>query len=248
MRYHQISTVRRLIERFPDRLMALQRWQHDPDVYVSFTNLMKIGINPRSRWDTPIGIYAYPLREMFAEIAADRIPYGEAPYIQVLRSDQVIELSSYSENDLTRDIARLADKYTEVLCDEGLWNIWRPRQSEFHAMKQSARSLEGYEETFDFAMTTWAEQATHSNPASKLWNITRNMSLVLTEHKLAKANETMAKSGSVMWNTILRRLGYTAFSDKTGIGIIHDNEPVSAIFLTGTAFVHLQTVHNVMKK
>lgn len=36
------------------------------EYYVSFTDLPKIGINPAPRWrDTPIGVYAYPIKYVF---------------------------------------------------------------------------------------------------------------------------------------------------------------------------------------
>lgn len=41
----------------------LEQYKNDPDVYISFTDIDKIGINPRSKYNTPVGIYCYPLKE-----------------------------------------------------------------------------------------------------------------------------------------------------------------------------------------
>jgi len=43
----------------------LLRYKDDPDVYISFTEIDKIGINPLSKYNTPVGVYAYPLREFY---------------------------------------------------------------------------------------------------------------------------------------------------------------------------------------
>ena len=45
----------------------LEQYKDDPDVYISFTDISKIGINPRSDFNTPNGIYTYPLREMWKD-------------------------------------------------------------------------------------------------------------------------------------------------------------------------------------
>jgi hypothetical protein len=248
-----------LTERFTDRLALLQRWRDDSDIYVSFTALPKIGINPRSPWDTPIGVYAYPLREMYENIAANRIPYaGEAPYIQVLRSNKITELSQYNDADLARDINKLRDKYIEELCD-CLWDMRRHlRNPDFDDVKTAAENAisasdssqgDAYDRAFDIAMHTWSEEALHKDyPASKLWNITRWMAnMLVNDRKKKQIDSPIAPAKSVMWNALLRSLGYEGFSDKNGIGIIHENEPVSAVFLTGVAFTHVETIRNVIK-
>ena len=55
--------------RNPDQNPFVGAWDYlieykdDPDVYISFTTIDKIGINPLSKYNTPIGIYCYPLKE-----------------------------------------------------------------------------------------------------------------------------------------------------------------------------------------
>lgn len=55
-----------------------------PDGFVSFTSLPKLGINPRSGFKTPLGIYAYPVEYVVQEIGdspASGLPFaGEMPY------------------------------------------------------------------------------------------------------------------------------------------------------------------------
>ncbi len=57
--------------RNPDRNPYVGAWDYlleykdDPDVYISFTKIDKIGINPKSGFNTPVGIYTYPLKEFY---------------------------------------------------------------------------------------------------------------------------------------------------------------------------------------
>jgi len=44
---------------------VLAQYVNDPDVYISFTDVNKIGINPKSQFKTPLGIYTYPIKEFY---------------------------------------------------------------------------------------------------------------------------------------------------------------------------------------
>lgn len=68
----------------------LEQYKGRNDIFISYTEKNKIGINPKSEFDTPIGIYTYPLAQIWSEIArekdASKVPYaGKNPYIQVLK-------------------------------------------------------------------------------------------------------------------------------------------------------------------
>jgi hypothetical protein len=70
MRYKELTEARRNPEQNPkisvnqaikQRLQSGERGTPDnPKLFVSFTQLDKLGINPKSKYDTPLGIYAYP--------------------------------------------------------------------------------------------------------------------------------------------------------------------------------------------
>jgi len=69
----------------------LKKYSTDPNIYVSFTDIKKIGIKPKSGFNTPLGIYTYPLMEIWNNIEkhkdASKVPFaGDRKYIFVLRS------------------------------------------------------------------------------------------------------------------------------------------------------------------
>ena len=272
-----------LLERFEDRMETLSQWWNDPTIYVSFTELEKLGINPQSHYNTPLGIYAYPLKEMYENIDRDRIPFaGENPWIQVLKSTQATELSTYSDGDLKTDIAKLKqlfgsqiklsreaksiikhgffdteDEYLTkdlYINDRSPADMAQSRERLVQQMNQDGRA-------FDFMVKLWSENAKIDNrpsnhPATKFWNITRNIALEVTEHRpihrypskdIMKPDIKMVKPATLMWNKIFRLLGYVAFSDKTGMGLIHTAEPISSVFLTPSSYTHIATVRNIQK-
>ena len=272
-----------LLERFEDRMETLGQWWDDPTIYVSFTALEKIGINPQSHYNTPLGIYAYPLKEMYSSIEQDRIPFaGNEPWIQVLKSTQATELSTYSEGDLKTDITKLKQlfgsqiklnhnaKYiiTNAYFDTEDSNLTKDLYVNDRSPADMARSREKLVQqmdqdgrAFDYMVNMWSADAKPAGrPAAKFWNITRNIASVITEHKPIyrypaqtapkgdlKPDIKMVKPATLMWNKIFRLLGYVAFSDKTGMGLIHTAEPISSVFLTPSSYTRIATVRNIRR-
>ena len=99
---------------------ALEKYKDDEDIYISFTGVDKIGINPHSPYNTPISIYSYPLKEIFKEFNHKQrhveVPFaGKAPYIWVIRQTKekfVKDLyTEYTSADFDRDMAKLDQLY-----------------------------------------------------------------------------------------------------------------------------------------
>ncbi len=69
----------------------LKQYKDDPTIYVSFTNVDKIGVNPNSKFHTPIGIYTYPLQLAWQNYNVQytfHFPWAnDAPFIQVLQTN-----------------------------------------------------------------------------------------------------------------------------------------------------------------
>ena len=72
----------------------------------------KLGINPKSTFNTPNGIYTYPLKEAWRSYSnrKDRIldvPFaGENPFIYIFkpkRSNRIVDLKKYSSRDWDKD-------------------------------------------------------------------------------------------------------------------------------------------------
>ncbi len=52
----------------PSKLSVLDKYKDDPYVLVHFSDLNKLGINPKTSYDTPAGIYGYNLKVLYKDI------------------------------------------------------------------------------------------------------------------------------------------------------------------------------------
>lgn len=103
---------------------ALSKYKDDENIYISFTNVDKVGINPKSKFNTPLAIYTYPLKEMwknFDHVGKQiQVPFaGNNPYIWVLKQSKgkfIKDLyTDYTSADFDRDMAKLNDMFAEEI-------------------------------------------------------------------------------------------------------------------------------------
>lgn len=121
-------------------------------IYASFTQVQKVGINPRSKYSTPNGIYTYQLDYLFKQTDYEGrknlslLPFAyDAPFIWLVSpKSQVLRLQDYTEADLQRDIQKLKTRFKT--------------DSDEHTINEYSRT------------------SRHAYPASKMWNITRGLS------------------------------------------------------------------------
>lgn len=92
------------------------KYKDDPNIFISFTDLPKIGINPMTSFNTPAGIYAYPL-SMFVDAIVPEMKYNafvkifpfasSRKFIFVIRPTvPVTTVENYTYADLTKDIQK----------------------------------------------------------------------------------------------------------------------------------------------
>ena len=218
----------------------LDKYKDDPDVYISFTEIDKIGINPESKYNTPVGIYTYPLKEFVRnyidkedgfELRKD-IPVGHyAPFAGSSKYINFIRVKDKAHfiNDMYKDYG--SDNYDRDI--KILTKIYKPI---FKSVKNKNILIKDWGSLIDVA----TRQAYQANPSCIMWNITREISGHFS------ANE---KQASTKWNLILSKdLGYSGFADKSGKGYIHPSEPMQAVFLNTRAFEVIARVENVPAK
>ena len=110
----------------------LKPFKNDPNVFVSYVSDVgassiakgknisgfKIGINPKSGYATPNGIYTYPVEYLFKDFYDSLrddfvgVPFaGDQPYAYALRPkrlDRVLELHSYNSSQWDKDYIKLS--------------------------------------------------------------------------------------------------------------------------------------------
>lgn len=199
-----------------------------PTYFVTFTELPKVGINPKSKYQTPIGIYTYPIvPEIVMGHSKKELPFaGEEKYISVVQSavhgDAILW---FDENGTYADYDRDHEKLLTFMQD-------------------------GYGDDEDVKgfLQTAAEAAYEPlDPQSRIWNESRwvaSAEAFMRGSNHVRSLEEVTnwlEAGknipgvAINWNYVLRKvLGYSAVVDLN-TGTVHQNEPLQAVFLTKEA-------------
>lgn len=216
-------------------------YKDDPDIYITFTTLNKAGINPKSAFNTPNGVYTFPLALTWQMYEVDRYKdftqypdfVAGRPYIQVLKytgagRSLVISgnpnTSNYTDEDLEKDLAKLQKQYH---LSDGAINREKDRATEF----------QGY---YDEIPT--------QGPAAILWTVTRSIAYEkLRKRKVSRSgydyeDDTSHPATRVTndWSSVFRGLGIQLVVDEFH-AVIHEAEPCQAVFFSKKAFKHIDT-------
>ena len=270
MRYYELKEIRKNPEKNPKMgiIDTLEKYSKDPNIFISFVNVQKIGINPSSTFGTPNGIYTYPLKTSFANLVNYKtntidVPYqSKAPGVYILRvkdPSSILDLGTYTEEDLAQDEKKLA----QIIIDK------------FVTVNQMSPAV-GYEYAKGLLYTAKNNATYKEIPGGVLWNMTRHVFMFLKgqigfsildgnddfitnlitgdKNKQADFNDKLVRTRGIvsnlekkpttLWNSIFRKLGYMGVYDSKGVGIIHKSEKTQAVFFTTQAFDVLEYVLN----
>ena len=159
-----LSTFQSLVERravdLPREPVSdrLAKYRGSADVFVSFRDPVggapKIGINPKSTFNTPNGIYAYPI-DYAIQHGQMRVPYGQSrPLVYVLQVKP-------DTNFLNLESLTPAQ-----------YAAMKPTLARYKADGSTASAAEA-QERMDSDFPAWERCARVGTPAGKLWNVTR---------------------------------------------------------------------------
>jgi len=186
--------------------------------YASLTSVDKLGVNPASVYDTPYGIYAYPVeyvREMIGrDGSTDALPYaGQSQYINLFHArGNVIDVESMTSGEEEEYYGKLR-AWTRTLKKPAI-------DKELSAIIVEARALN------------------NPSPFKRLWSVTMRLSFEIVETFRKPDN-----SAPIIWNKIFRAIGIDGLVDH-GKGWIHAHEPTQAVFFSIAAIGDVERHHN----
>lgn len=192
------------------------------NLFVSFTALDKLGINPGSTDSTPLGIYAYPADYVISEIGSDEpmtnLPYaGEHQFANLFKAKgNIINIQTIDRASVDQYYQRIRD-YLETIGED---------QYVF--------------DQFDKAIAEASAKAKINTAGGRLWYVTMEVAHLLAE----------SGSGNVpvAWNKLMRAIGIDGCvdigRDGEGAGIIHENEPCQAVFFSIASVTDVNRVYN----
>lgn len=199
-------------------LTELMKYRGDPDVFISFTaahqGRSKIGINPNSKYATPIGVYTYPVDYVinysirYNELSAPFTGAGDWAFLYVVKR---VSNEGVVEND-TQAQPYLTKLETQINRDVDI------------------DSLQFIEDSHDEVRVKGAK--------GELWNLARNYALNLT----GRSGRASKRTTTAIWNQIMRHLGISQYVDRDNEGVIHSNESTQAVFFSTSAFSVLDVI------
>lgn len=199
-----------------DQLTKIFDANYGTTLYVSFTSINKLGINPNSKYKTPNGIYAYPLTYVLDDY--NNIPFASGSnYAQVFSSSgNIMEI-----NNLDSIRAERLKEKIDLLCDLA------------DDPKAQAQFEKYYEDNRHIGSAIWyyvyyAAKKTADHSAPERYNDQGDR--VRWPTALAAAN---------LW----RKLGYDGVVDYN-TSTIHENEPTQAVFFSKDTVHHIATINN----
>jgi hypothetical protein len=192
----------------------LRQYKDRDDIYIHSTDVLKVGIYPRTSdgQDSPVGIYAFRLKDIWADDierwntgeykrGLEFLSYHGGNHIFVLQSDIDTDFpKDYTQENLDIDCGKMKTLFG--LSDENIKRLLRVAKS-----NQNFRDI----------------------PAGYFWGMVKAFISGVSEF------DQYTYVDCKKWNYVLRKLGYLGFNDP-GYGVIHGAEPCQALFLTTSAF------------
>lgn len=214
----KINPVKKLIE--------LSK-QHD-NLFVSMTTVDKLGINPQSKYDTPIGIYSYPVSYVISKTRTSdnfgNLPFaGKAPYINIFTLSNVLNIDDMTASDVKNYLVKIEDLIIE---DE----LFTNHDDEYDYTEGVLDDIKLYHSK------SYSESLVNS-PGGKFWYVTMKVA-----QRIADDTGKSKTSVPIVWNWLFRSIGIDAV--VSGTGIIHSNEPMQCVIFNPKAIKMVARLDN----
>ena len=227
------------------------------NLFVSFTHIEKLGLNPQSKYNTPIGIYSYPVEYVLDEmdynsatdtlnvgVDADVLPFaGDAQYATTfsVKSEYEGTIVIFGEDEgLLNDYAPKLAKYVRTtypriysrpLDDQIHPNDFESDEEyEYELMKlrDSYDVADDYDYDIDDVVT---DVYNHLESLTKFNNKEYGEFWTLFYYVANKLAHRLKTNPAVVWTRLMLGCGINGVIDL-GHGIIHENEPYQAVFFS----------------
>lgn len=197
-----------------------------PNFFVSFTQIEKLGVNPKSTYDTPLGIYAYPGR--YVELmmgddasAENSLPFaGDQPWANLFSAQgNIIRISGIDSAERWEFYQKIIEVYTNwAKAAFGANFVWKEEVDKVERIINEA-----------------PHNAKIRTEGGTLWYVTMEVARM--------AADFLKSPKPIVWNKLWRALGVDGVIDN-GKGIIHSAEPTQAVFFHIGAIKNVERVAN----
>jgi len=215
----------------------------DPNYLIHFSDLNKLGINPKTKYNTPAGIYGWIFtKDIIEDAKKNRIFASARKYghlMKVRDGAKVLWLGDDARNDDLPSLTQLADilasaypALNEPYEDLGMSVIEYLRDNWRIYSKTSSREDGGKtnsEDVYNFIMATSSVLVQYMS--------TGGLGVIKGEKKITS-----------IANKLLRSAGYDAIIDVNCAGIIHKAEACQGFFTHSGGLEHVAVIENNLWK
>lgn len=229
----KISGFQHIMRRFNN---TNKKIQNIPNLFVSMTFVDKLGINPSSTYNTPVGIYSYPAIYVVdtvntAKQNLNELPFvGNAPYINIFEaSGNIIRLDNMKSNEFVsyaEGLAKFIHTFEVGEVDEVTNELIK---DDFEDVKVRVNRL----------IKKAKANALVQSPGGQFWYCTKSVVDELHDYD----SGFVGKSHAATWTMLFNFLGIHGCID-IGAGIIHSSEPTQAVFFNKRAIKNIERTHN----
>lgn len=195
------------------------------NVFVSFTKVDKLGINPKSKYETPIGIYAYPAEYVRKVVGGNKrmstLPFaGDEPHVNMFKATgNIINVATMTDAEVREYYQLISDFWAEMSGED-----WKPSLDQIEIFINEAKTRSKHPDY----------------PGGRLWYVTMRVAELMARKLKSKP--------AITWNKLFRAIGIDGVVDydstNGGQGIIHTNEPSQAVFFSTNAIKNVSRHDN----
>jgi hypothetical protein len=212
-----------ILEKYINQSKELQNNSGILNCFISMTKEPKLGINPVSTYNTPLGIYAYPLEyayELAGNTHLKELPFaGNHPYFNLFRiKGKVVNLNRMDKTEFDNWISIIKQKFYKQA---------KLKPSEYHFTNDAV----------DRFVEKSMSDAKISTYGGRFWYVTLNLAEIYKGYRPFRKDKRIeindkkivyTKPHAIAWNKLLRDIGIDATIDQ-GEGIIHSSEPTQIV-------------------
>lgn len=235
----------------------LMQYIDDDNAFISFTDINKLGINPSSDYQTPVGIYCYPIKDAYNYYNIDFNGTNYRSYYDINNNINDRKEEKEYRNKIYDD--QFISKFPFTSTEGNYFTIFRCKkpedilifqESKFDYKNLIKKSIEFIKKKYDIDIikdfpksieqreyTKYESVGNIIDDTTSLWRFTRNLALDVAYY------DKKYKS-TIVWFSLLKNLGVLGFIDP-GYGIIYQNEPCQAVFFDKTQLEIIGTFDNL---
>jgi hypothetical protein len=197
-----------------------------PQYAFTMTQLNKVGVNPKSEYNTPLGVYFYPLtHEMHQSLINNTLPFaGEMENVNLVKLNNL---------DSPKWL-RVSDRNQSI----NLEALQMKAYNFFDDSNKKIVRVEDDEYTFETALEEWERWTKRESKFSSTSLLFSFCAFLIKKVDLKSSSSKVAPGRR--FNQVLRHLGFIGVYDS-GKGVIHENEPEQLVALEPSAYTVIKS-------